>query len=265
MPFVTLAAVSCEGGLTQEFAVAVDAAGKAKVEWQPGDDIPGWEVYEYPCPVYSGGAASTVSLPDTWFTYLSMGDYAANIILSICVTAADCTDASCTTSINNDPGDAPHVFFTTTDWAVADIYEKTGYYGEGSGRDTTLTVTGGVPIGLFRSETSQRQLTTSVCVSRVRPDNLQGVVTVVYTSEGPLPHQYYDEVTVQYPFDVVFEDHAAWDFDIDGGDPSFEPLADRSINYSAPTDYDHAWNWAAITDAEIRAAVYDRYTPYNWP
>lgn len=251
---------------TERVTVHRHSAQKSGAEWQPGDDIPGWEVYDYECPINDGGDAATVQLPDVWYAVAGFGDYEDTLVMGLTVTLADCVDAPCTTSITTDPGDAPDVFAGSTDWSVADIYSKTGFFGPDSARtESSLAVVGNVPVGGFWTDPPQSGRALSFCVSRLRPDKLVGVVSVVYTERGFLPHAYYPDMTVQYPFDVTFEDHAAWDSDIDGGDPAFEDLSWRFIGYSSPVDYDNAWDWDAITDTTIRAAVYDRYTPFNWP
>jgi len=36
-------------------------------------------------------------------------------------------------------------------------------------------------------------------------------------------------------------------------------------SYYSGTSYDEAWPWDEITDPATRAAVYDRYLPWNTP
>lgn len=241
------------------------ARPKVVPEWQAGDDIPGWEGYEYDCPVYSGANVATVSFPSIWFSVAGMASDDTQTVISVGVDIADCTDKACGGS-GDDPGNAPDVLAIVVDRSVTDLLLKTGYYGAASERkDSQLVSTGEVPVGGFTTDGMERIINVEFCLSRFRPDELRGLVYVTYSSRGTLSHNYFDDALVQYPFDVTFEDHAAWDDNTPGSDPSFADLVNHSIYYGGFADYDHAWDWDAITDPAIRTAVYDRYTPWNWP
>lgn len=152
---------------------------------------------------------------------------------------------------------------------MADVFDKTGYYGTADRPDSYVFGNGAFALGSFTADGTSSAVGLRICFSRVRPDALSGVIYVFY-HDHTLYHLYYSSALVQYPFESFDEDHYAWDFDYDYDCP--EQTSDywtyffrHAIIYGGDIDYDNAWDWDAITDPAIRAAVYDRYTPINLP
>lgn len=240
---------------------------KAASAWQPGDDIPGWEGYDYDCPLSTGAGAETVYFPDVWkamvwFTTPS-GDLAVNS--SIYVTPTDCTDFECPDSGTGSHSGGFDVYAAAGEWPMGDVFRKTGLYGRDSDRaDSYLEGSSVLPLGNFVADgTETRYLGFSLCISRLRPDEIQGVISVIYY-DYTLYHAYYSQALVQYPFDNFYEEHAAWDYNYDGFPPDDDAFR-HAIYYDGNISYDTVWDWGAITDPAIRDLVYDAYTPSNVP
>lgn len=87
---------------------------------------------------------------------------------------------------------------------------------------------------------------------------------VTYT-DNMLPHNHFHDALVQYPFDVFFGEHSTWDYSYGAGPGGTFEYDGLGIVYFGDLNYDTTWSWDAITDPDIRDAVYDRYTPYNVP
>lgn len=251
---------------------AAGAAAKSAQEsvWQPGDDIPGWESYDYDCPLLTGGDTATMSLPDVWMNILALRDVDGVVVLWFYVTVASCEDAPCAeTQVY--PTGAPYTYTIASAGYVGDVLQKTGYYGAGTDWPSSDLVARGVQsVGAFTTEGYDRWLDVEFCFSSVRPDLLRGVLYVTYlTGAGTqiLHYDHYPRFHVQFPFEAPFPDHGAWDAStiarVAPPPPSFDD--DHYIGYVGGITYDNAWDWDAITDPTIRDAVYDRYTPYNWP
>lgn len=240
------------GGISQ------GSVAKAAPIWQPGDDIPGWEQYDYDCPFYVDSEVATVRLPTNWWYSLNFGersDVGFQFRLTSCLT--DCLDAPCVDP-GGVPGGAPFVYFGISvyrQYRPPDVWERAGFYSP-SGYAANL------PTSYISDEGTSAIL--SACISRMRPDEVSGILYITYYA-GTLPHKYYDEPLVQFPFDFAYDDHAAWDFNIDTSLDEYHTMSDYVITYAEEATYDATWDWASITDPDIRAAVYDRYTPYNWP
>jgi hypothetical protein len=110
--------------------------------------------------------------------------------------------------------------------------------------------------------------TTELCISRMRPDQLSGVLEIYprLWHWGTADYlSFYHDFRVRIPFTFMFGDHSA-ELTDEPTDSFVEPEgADRvSYGYFGLT-YDEAWPWDDITDPTIRDAVYERYTPWNTP
>lgn len=234
---------------------------KSVTEWLPGDDVPGWGSYEYDCPLYTGANVAQVDLPDTWYSgawFIGNADGYAHYLFGI----ADCSESgkACSDRPSGDPGWA-YLMLETYDFAVADIFQKAGYYCEGCGHPDSLVISRGTfAIGGFADD-EQGHPWVEMCLSRVRPDEVRGVAYLNYYT-SLLPYEYFSQALVQYPFDMLYADHASWDMNLGSVGPH---NSYHYMNYAEGFTYDNVWDWDAITDPAIREAVYERYTPSNWP
>ena len=263
-----LSLIACVRWNIQDEDVGSTSTGKIEKTstWAPGDVIPGWEAYDFDCAIESTSDSAVVTLPDLWRGAFLLGQLTRGLYIGWEFSLADCTDFACE-GISSLPMNAPNVTGTIEDNDAADLWRKTGYYGAGTDRgDSSAHAAFYLPTGGFTTTDDNGSHEVTACLSRVRPDQLTGVVYVSYWSNN-LYHDYYDHAEVQYPFDIAFADHAAWDYTLVAAARRAAP-DDRTapyIAYATDASYDIAWDWDAITDPDIRAAVYDRYTPENWP
>ena len=263
-----LSLIACVRWNIQDEDVGSTSTGKAEEadEWAPGEVIPGWERYDFDCEVGIGGDVATVTLPDLWYGRFALYVMQGENYMGWQFSQADCTDFACE-GLTSLPLNAPSVTGTIEDDEAADFWNKAGHYGEGSDRrGSSAHAAFYLPTGGFTTTDDNGSHDVSACFSRVRPDQLVGVVYVTYWSNN-LYHDYYDHALVQYPFAISFADHSAWDYSVPAAARRVAPDERTApyILYATDASYDIAWDWDAITDPDIRAAVYDRYTPENWP
>lgn len=229
--------------------------------WLPGDDIPGWD--DYACPTPSGHDAVEIRWPDLALLELTMldgvgwgGPHEVTLQLRDCVNfacGADDLDRS-----------VPHLE-VVGDATFGDAGETRGQgaWGpdESGGRHVAGSGTG--LVGAWSNGADGTWMSTTVCFSRLRPDEVSGAVwtevplpSTFYTMEGWYPSMYF-----VYPFSVRFPAHAGFDRRLpDTGDP---PPGFSAAHIFYDVDYDDAWPWDEITDPSVKRRVYERYSPYN--
>ena len=235
------------------------------IEWSPGDDIPGWE--DADCTEAHPGRTYVITYPDTYAalgTFLDgmpgSGPHLYSLQLRDCANfpcAADTLDVT-----------VPYVN-VALDGTAGDggLPRGTGEWGPdesgvrhvlGDGRSMLIDWDNGVY--------DYVPTTITVCIERLRPDEVRGAVRVEVTALNyPYnPVYYYDTLVYRFPFDIRYPDHAG--FDATQPDvPADQPLGYTTAHYTYEQSYDAAWPWDDITDPSVREQVYERYTPYNAP
>ena len=238
-----------------------DLKSETKAAWQPGDEIPGWEVYEYDCPLTLEGGAAVVNFPDAWTNLLILNNARGTLEMTTSLVITDCGDAPCEGSTST-PTTLPSVKVAGKDLDATDVLHKSGYYGQTADRPgSVLLAIGSLPVGSF-TDGYPDIMQLAYCLSRVRPDELRGVFYITYLS-GALPHDYYEDALVQYPFELPFQ--GSFDYNYALPTPPTDDFFEHVVGYNGTINYDSAWDWAAITDPDVRDAVYDQYRPYNLP
>jgi hypothetical protein len=104
----------------------------------------------------------------------------------------------------------------------------------------------------------------SVCVSRLRPDELIATlwVRILTRSEGGYAEDGRGAL-LKLPLHVRFPERGGH---YTGTEHSFYdlpgPVQDRGYSYRADQPYNNVWPWEDITDLEIRQYIHDLYLPY---
>lgn len=237
------------------------ATSKADISpWEPGDDVPGWE--DADCPVETGADSVVVEQMFATVRWYGLLVDERGVALGPSFDLQDCTEFSC-----DGAGvqiDVPDVSVTLVDFS-RDIWNKQGEYCAGD-ECYTSGWSASLAIGGYSTGGEHPAPDVTLCLSRVRPDQILGVMTVDYLHQT-LPHEYVQRVQVHYPFEVLYGDHCAWDRSVPVGDaspPEECPLTITMFDYQGSATYDTSWDWDAITDPAIREELYTRYTPFNW-
>lgn len=251
-------------GTTKDTGVGGDT-GAGSGGWSPGDPIPGWEDFDCSLDVL-GAAHVEVGLPDVRWGTLGIsavdgGGAPAQLTLNL--DLLDCRGGPCP---DGEPGD---LTFAEVD-APVDV-SGDGYRSRGQGWfGTPAKPFGRVHVQattlLAQFFTSSGSSGAALCLSRVRPDMVAGVVLVQQLSGAQMESAWYGPVATLLPFEVRFVDHAALDANVPTSGLSPPPGSEsQCFAYGHYISYDTIWPWDLITDSDVRDAVYARYTPWNWP
>jgi hypothetical protein len=252
-------------GCSHGEAPPILAAPKSKV-WSPGDPIPGWE--DSPCDAPPAGAGHlSTTFPDGWSARASIrgNDTGEVTSRSLSLLLVDCTTIDCS-GLDRPQGVASHADLSLVDHSGGTESRGQGVYGPGYADE---------PLGGYSEGDSQLLYWTATdtdtradnalgytCLSRVRPDMIEGVLLLRPYDIG---WNYYRDTQIRISFSVTFADHAHVDDD-EPTDAYTEPEGADIAHFAYnEIDYDEAWPWELITDKSIRDAVYDRYTPWNVP
>ena len=102
----------------------------------------------------------------------------------------------------------------------------------------------------------------SVCLSRLRPDSVSGVLFFRLPTPGD-PVQFWVVEAVEFwtPFTFTLPEHAGATWPADARPGGLEGDASLLEWRYLGVSYDDAWPWRCILDPKIRESLYNRYTP----
>lgn len=234
------------------------------VKWTQGDNVPGWD--DADCSEGHPAMAYVSTFPDVFAvqgTFLP--DMAGTGPHLLSVRLRDCTDFACETDI----------FDQTVPYVLADLDATrgddghrmgTGEWGPDATANRQVQASGRSLLIDWADDGTLTSAAVTVCIQRLRPDEIQGVVRAEVT---PANYPFGTvsstrSLVFRFPFDVLLPDHAGFD-STQPDRPADQPLGYTTGHFTYDQPYDDAWPWEDITDPSIREQVYDRYTPYNAP
>ena len=254
-----LCLATCTGpGMETSLVPAGPVNGKTASAWEPGDVIPGWEGLDVECPLGESAGQAIVWLPDLIDGAFGMTIYEGSNYMGIDVVLADYSDEE-DGEVITAPNRGPYVDVDARDYAAESFMSRTGWYGPGTER-SDVVLFGAIYVSVGRTNDGGAD-DVLLCLSRVRPDEMAGVIYVYYHST--LSWLHYDQAVVEYPFEAVF--NGGFDSTYELSTPPTDDFWHNAFGYGEGASYDDVWDWDAITDPEIRDIIYERYKPYNWP
>lgn len=246
---------------------AAPTTSAAKVPpWTAGGEVPGWP--DVTCDPGLTSARYRFNNPTNWRMVGEIAEVSGRVRPArIYIETRDCASFPCDTTQPRDPG-TPYLAALLELPSDDGTTDATGWWGPDA--TITRTVRGSAYAVFGRAGNHARDghganAEVSVCLSRVRPDSVEGVLFFRLPNPGdPVQFWAVDAVEFWAPFTFTLADHAgtSWPTDARTGGPEGDAstLEWRYIGVS----YDEAWPWAAITDAGIRDALYTAYTPVPW-
>lgn len=253
------ALAGCVWGPSEQKVGAEDPRREKKAHWQPGDDIPGWEGLDVECPLAESAGHAVVQLPDLMYEAIVVGNYEDGPTIQAFVKLADYSDTQ-DGAVVTYPGAGPYTDVAAKDLSAESLTWMTGWYGPGTERSGAAVIAAiSAPVGGTSTDWGDEVL---LCLSRVRPDEMRGVIYVIYHS-NTLAWLHYRRAVIEYPFESFFQGSIDGAFEITP--LPTEDYSDFAFYYVGGANYDEIWDWDAITDPVIRDTVYERYKPYNWP
>lgn len=232
-------------------------------DWAPGEEVPGWS--DADCTEPSPGRSFVFEYPDL---FRFEGRFTAEVAWAGphegVVQLRDCNLFLC-------PADSlslevPYVWARLE--AVGDDGATRGEGEWGPDEVTARHVGSSGRSALVDWEndgTAERApASVTVCLERVRPDEVRGVVRVEVTA-GDYPYiavSYYDSVVFRFPFDVLLPERSGEDLSRPAT-PEDRPEGFDVAHFLYDQPYDEAWPWDDIRDPSIREQLYERYRPYN--
>lgn len=255
LPFL---AVAC--GSPAPLVGRTEALSKGESSWQPGDAVPGWE--DANCDQEPGTNVISNVLPSVALAEIHAGvgpDGAPG--MRPVLTVADCVDFVCEPEdVTLRPRNAPY--------SVLESYTNTdgGRYGPGLGwiaaPSVVLNLTFGEAVfgdwwGYHKTGYVDTEL--SICIARLRPDGLSGVLQLDDAWQATPTYPY--STSIRLPFQVQFSPGSACL--LDSCDASRTDY--QAFLYEEPDSYDTVWSWDTITDPLIRDTLYNEYYPRSGP
>lgn len=249
---------------TGESADSADTVDTAPyTEWNPGDDIPGWE--DADCTEQHPGRTYVIEYQDI---FLIDGSFLAGMPgvgpHTVHVRLRDCEDFPC----------AADSLDLTVPYILADLDATRGDDGHPRGTGewgpdaTTNRQAVGSGLSMLMDWATDGSLdglaSLTVCVERMRPDEVRGAVRAEVAA-ARYPYgviNYYDSLVYRFPFAVQLPDHAGFDAS-QPDSPADKPEGYDTAHFVYEQPFDEAWPWDDITDPSIREQIQDRYTPYN--
>lgn len=259
---IALVLLGCAAPLGVE-GEAREKAGQAG-DWQAGDAIDGWE--DYDCGLLSGADVATVAYPSVPGAQFAFGREDGGEAIVMTLELADCEELECVPG-DVDPGEAARISANVRD-PYRTFRGALGWYVDSPDReDDHISSDGYGPLGWFNPELNREPPTVEVCISRLRPDMIRGVIAARFENQL-LAHLYVDALQLYYTFEYRYVPHCAFDMSTSRDDMVIPDgcYSSQAYIYSAyeGTNYDDVWDWDAIVDPAVRDALYTQYTPANW-
>lgn len=232
-------------------------------EWNPGDDIPGWD--DADCTEQHPGRTYVIEYPDV---YTVQGTFMTGMPgtgpHTLAVRLRDCVNFPCAADSLDDA--VPYILADLDGTRGDDGHARgTGEWGPDADGNRQVVSNGRSMLIDYANETgSFARATVTVCIERMRPDEVSGAVRAEVTARN-YPYgvvNFYSSLVYRFPFSIRFPDHAGFD-STRPDSPADMPEGYATAHYLYDQPYDEAWPWDDITDPSVREQLYDRYSPYN--
>lgn len=232
-------------------------------EWNPGDDVPGWE--DADCTEPHPGRAYSMTFDDVYLAeahfMVGMPGVGPHVLT---VQARDCINFRC----------LPDTLDRTTPYVNAVLDATAGDDGQprglgewGPDATTSRDVAADALSMLLDWDNGgmgRTPVEVTVCIERMRPDELRGTVRAEVFDYPYAYVNYYPSLVYRYPFYIRYPDRSGFD-STRPDSPADKPEGYDHAHILYDQPYEGAWPWDDITDASIREQLYERYTPYNAP
>lgn len=251
-----------ESGETSDTDDSADSGDTGEASPFVASDVPGWD--DYNCAEEDPVATMSFTFPDVFTVtgvFLAGQPSAGPHFLT--VQLHDCVYFACDGSLDTT---LPYTEATADGtWGDAGIPRALGVWGPDDTAPRYVEGLGNSPFGPWSDTTYGWVGEVTVCVERMRPDEIRGVVRVSGSVTDYTYDDYYDilDTVLRFPFSVQLDDHAGFDTTLP--DTGTAPPGYSTAHFEYDVPYDDAWPWDQITDKKVRQELHDRYTPYNTP
>jgi hypothetical protein len=239
------------------------SADTASTAWEPGDPIPGWD--DYDCAETAGSQAFQTVFPNNYRFSASFPAGATNGPQTLRVAVRDCVAFSCIP--DKLALDKPYASVTLDASSGTSTDPRgLGWWGPDATDPRHVEGIGNGPVESWSNSGYGSTSVVTVCMSKVRPDIVAGVIRVeVTTANSAMPlGSLFGSIIYRFPFTIPMADHSGLDTAV-GGERPPAPDGFTEAHFVYDRNYATAWPWGDITDATIRDTVYERYRPYNHP
>lgn len=232
-------------------------------EWNPGDDVPGWE--DADCTEPHPGSTYVFTYPNVYSVQAAVLDGlgAAGPHL-VDLRLRDCDNFPCTADTFDLT--VPYVLAVLDGTRGDDgLPHGSGAWGPDAAGNRQVTASGRSMLIDWSNDGSLRAIASvTVCIEQMRPDGVRGAVRAAVAAKN-YPYvstPVSDTFVYRFPFDILLSDHAGYDATRPDS-PADKPEGFDTAHYTYEQSYDAAWPWDDITDPSIREQIQARYTPYN--
>ena len=228
-------------------------------------DLAGWD--DADCTDPTPGRTMSITMPTPFLMearflagQASPGPHQLTIQLHDCVLLP-CTDGYL------DPGQPYTSATLDASGGKSDVPRGLGGWGPDTEDPRRVAAEGLSFGGAWADDGTRMCAAVTVCLERVRPDVIRGVVRAESSQDewkgGRMYYYYYPSVVYRFPFEIHLDEHAG--FDTTQPEAGSAPAGFATARYLYDIPYEEAWPWEEIEDASVAQDLHDRYTPYNAP
>lgn len=262
MPLVSLLLACASPPAEEPLPLAAPVTTKAP-PWVVGGEVPGWP--DVGCDPGLSATRYRFDNPTQWRMVGEIAEVAGRVRpVRITIETRDCGSFSCDDTQPR-ASSTPYLLASLSLSGDDGLADATGWWGPDATTARTVRGSGYSVFGRAGNYTRNGHgdnAEVSVCLSRVRPDSVTGVLFFRLTTPGdPVQFQWVDAVEFWSPFSFTLPEHAGTSGAADAQTGGTEGRDDALVWRYLGVSYDDAWPWASITDGAIHDALYNAYTP----